>query len=138
MRSEIFTRQAARAVDPPGKGPEWLLGNALVATVRRRRRDLSVLKVIGFSPRHVSMTVAWQASFMALVGVVLGLPLGVAVGRWSWGVVANGAGVVNHPVVPLGMLAAVGAGALFVANLVAAIPGRLAARARPALGLRAE
>jgi ABC-type antimicrobial peptide transport system permease subunit len=47
-------------------------------------------------------------------------------------------GIDSPPVVPLAAVLAVAAGALVVANLVAAVPGRAASRLRPATALRSE
>ena len=57
---------------------------SLGAAVRRRRRDLAVLKTLGFTRRQLSATVAWQASIDALVGIVIGVPFGVFAGRALW------------------------------------------------------
>lgn len=43
------------------------VAHALVTSVRRRRRDLAVLKTLGFVRGQVSQTVAWQATTFALV-----------------------------------------------------------------------
>jgi hypothetical protein len=112
-------------------------GHALVTAVRRRRRDLAVLGTLGFVRRQVSATVAWQATTLAVVGLVVGVPLGLALGRWAWVLVADGLGVSTRVTVPL-TVALVVPGALLVANLVAFVPGRIAARTRPAVVLRAE
>jgi ABC-type antimicrobial peptide transport system permease subunit len=113
------------------------LGHALVTSVRRRR-DLAVLKTLGFVRRQVSATVAWQATTFAAVALLLGLPLGVATGRWAWVLVNQGLGSPAGPVTPaLAVLAAVPA-TLLVANLVAAVPARAAAATRPAVVLRSE
>jgi len=69
---------------------------------------------------------------------MVGLPLGVIAGRWLWLVFARQLGVAAEVVVPvLPLLAAIPL-TLVVANLVAAMPGRSAARLRPAAALRAE
>jgi hypothetical protein len=60
------------------------LGIMLAASVRRRRRDLAVLKTLGFTRRQLAVTVAWQASVAAIVGIVVGVPTGLALGRWLW------------------------------------------------------
>ena len=114
------------------------VAHALVTSVRRRRRDLAILKTLGFGRGQVSQTVAWQATTFALLAAVVGVPLGVAGGRWAWRLVAGQLGVVSGPVVPPLPVLAVAAGALVVANLVAAGPGRAAARIRPAVALRSE
>ena len=112
--------------------------HALVTSVRRRRRDLATLKTLGFTRGQVSATVAWQATTFALVAAAVGVPLGLAGGRWAWRLVADQLGVVSGPVVPPLPVLAVAAGALALANLAAAGPGWTAARIRPAVVLRAE
>lgn len=114
------------------------LGHLLVTSVRRRRRDLAVLKTLGFVRRQVSATVAWQATTLAAVALLVGLPLGVAAGRWAWVLVNQGLGSPAGPVTPtLAVLALVPATVL-AANLVAALPARVAAATRPAVVLRSE
>ena len=54
------------------------VGQALVTAVRRRRRDLALLKTLGFDRRQVQATVAWQATTMGVVGLLVGIPIGVA------------------------------------------------------------
>ncbi|HTZ30183.1 MAG TPA: FtsX-like permease family protein [Streptosporangiaceae bacterium] len=114
------------------------LGLALVASVRRRRRDLALLKTLGFTRRQLVMTVAWQSTVVAVVGLVIGIPLGIAVGRWLWIAFAHTLSTVPDPVVPASPVALAAVGALALANLVAALPGRSAARTPAALLLRAE
>jgi len=114
------------------------LGLTLLASVRRHRRDLAVLKTIGFVPRQVAATVAWQATTLAVGALVVGVPFGIAVGRWTWRLLASGLGSVSPPIVPAVAVLAVVPAALVTANLLAAGPGWLAGRVRPAEALRAE
>lgn len=114
------------------------LAHALITTVRRRRRDLTILKTLGFVRRQVSATVAWQATTMTVVGLAAGLPLGAAAGQWTWRVFAGNLGIVPEPVLPLVALIVTVPAAILLTNLVAAVPGRVAARTRPGPGLRWE
>ena len=114
------------------------LGITLGASVKRRRRDLALLKSLGFTRRQLAVTVAWQASVAAVVGIVAGVPVGIALGRWLWDLFARDIYAVPHPTVPVGEVAVVALVALCLANLVAAVPGRMAARTPTALVLRAE
>ncbi|MBV8387395.1 MAG: hypothetical protein JO155_11435, partial [Acidimicrobiia bacterium] len=82
--------------------------------------------------------VAWQATTLAVVAMAIGLPLGVAAGRWAWIVFARSIGIVPAPEVPILVLLLVVPGTVVVANLVAVVPGELAARLRPGRALRAE
>ena len=114
------------------------LGLALVTSVRRRRRDLALLKTLGFTRRQLAATVGWQSTVVAVVGLVIGVPLGIAAGRWLWILFAHALSTVPEPVVPAGPVAVATVAALVLANLVAALPGRSAARTPAALLLRAE
>jgi hypothetical protein len=112
--------------------------HALVTSVRRRRRDLAVLKTLGFVRGQVAATIAWQATTSAVVALGVGLPLGVVVGRWAWQLTASQLGVDSGPIVSPLAIAAAAAGTVLVANLVAATPGWAAGRLRPATTLRSE
>jgi hypothetical protein len=114
------------------------LGLTLTASVRRRRRDLALLKTLGFTPRQLATAVAWQASVAATVGIVIGVPAGIALGRWLWTLFARAIYAVPQPSVPVLEIVLVGIGALVLANVVAAFPGRIAARTSTAFVLRAE
>jgi hypothetical protein len=114
------------------------LAHALFTAVRRRRRDLAVLKTLGLRRGQLRATVGWQASVLALIAALVGLPIGVAAGRWAWRVFADQLGIVFVPVVPVLLVVAVVPAALIVANLVAAVPGYLAARTQAAAVLRSE
>jgi hypothetical protein len=114
------------------------LAHLLVSSVRRRRRDLAVLKTLGFVRGQVSAAVAWQATTVAVVALAAGLPLGVALGRWTWSLLIDRIGLVAEPVTPWPALLAGVLATVLVANLVAAWPGRMAARTRPAVALRSE
>jgi hypothetical protein len=114
------------------------VGHALVLTVRRRHRDLAVLKALGLGPREVAATVAWQATLLVGAGLVVGVPLGVAAGIWSWTVVTSAMGLDNRPEVPLALVVATIPIALVAASLVALGPARSAARTKVATALRVE
>ena len=111
--------------------------HALVQTVHRRRLELGVLRAIGFTRGQVAGSIGGQASAVALVGAGLGLPLGIAVGRWLWTVVADGLGVAPVPQVALPLLALVPA-AVAIAALVGLALGFYAGRTSAAVALRAE
>lgn len=114
------------------------LGITLLTSVRRHGRDLAVLKTVGFVRRQVSATVAWQATTLAIGALILGVPAGVALGRWTWRLVASGAGSVAPPVVPLLAVLAVIPATILIANLLAGGPAWAAGRVQPARVLKAE
>jgi FtsX-like permease family len=114
------------------------LGLTLFASVRRRRRDLAVLKTLGFTQRQLADTVAWQATVAAVIGIAAGVPLGIALGRWLWTLFARQIYAVPEPAIPVSTVILLSLGTLVLINLVAAVPGRAAARTPTALALRAE
>lgn len=114
------------------------LAHTMATSVRRRRRDLAILKTLGFERRQIRATVAWQATALTLVATSIAIPAGIALGRWTWQLLANQISVVPQAVVPALLIAGMGMAALILANAIAAIPGRTAARLQPALILRTE
>jgi ABC-type antimicrobial peptide transport system permease subunit len=115
-----------------------VIAYGLLTAIARRRRDLAILKVMGFVRGQVRRAVAWQASALTFFSIAIAIPIGITVGRYGWRLFADQFGVVPDPVVPpylLGMLIPLG---LILANLIAIIPARAAARTKPALVLREE
>ena len=96
------------------------------------------MKSLGFIRRQLRQVVAWQATTIAGIALLIGLPAGVAAGRWAWRVFAAQLGVLPEPAAPLITILIAIPAALALANLVAAAPGRAAARAQPATILRSE
>ena len=74
--------------------------HGLVVVLRRRRRDLAVMQAVGFSGRQVLGSVGVQATTIALVGLVAGIPLGLAIGRTGWRLTATELGVAAPPALP--------------------------------------
>jgi hypothetical protein len=70
--------------------------------------------------------------------LLIGLPLGIIVGRWIWILFARQLGIIPEPVAPPIALALLVPATVLVANLVAAWPARLAGRIPPAVALRTE
>jgi ABC-type antimicrobial peptide transport system permease subunit len=114
------------------------LGHVLVTGVRRRRRDLAILKVVGMRQGQLLRVVSWQAAALTAVALAIGVPLGIVAGKWSWSLFAGSVGVATDPSIPFLLLLAVAVVALLLAALSATIPGRAAARVRPAAVLRNE
>jgi hypothetical protein len=114
------------------------LALALVALVRRTRRELALLRVLGFERRQLVGAVAWQASLVAAIGSVVGVLLGVVLGRWLWTLFAEQIDAVPAPAVPLLAVGVVVLGTIVLANAIAVLPGLSAARSKASLALRAE
>jgi hypothetical protein len=115
-----------------------VLAQLAVVSGRRRRRDFAVLKALGLLRRQVSEVTAWQVSTLAGLALLIGLPLGVAAGRWSWQLFAAGLGVPADASPPVTLLLVMVPAVLIIANAVALWPGRSAARVSPARVLRTE
>jgi hypothetical protein len=114
------------------------LAQTLMTSIRRRRRDLSILKTLGFSSAQVRGAVAWQATTFVVVAMAVGMPLGAAAGRLVWSGFANHLGALSEPVTPPVALLVTVPAAILVANLIAAVPAAIASRLRPAVVLRME
>lgn len=99
------------------------LVHSTVATVRWHRRDLGVLRAIGFTARQLRTAIAVQMGVISLVGVVFGAVGGVIVGRVVWRLTVDRVSVPFAPVVPGVEVALVVLLTLAIAQL-AAIPSR--------------
>jgi hypothetical protein len=119
-------------------GAVLALGLTVTASVRRRRRDLALLKTLGFTRHQLSAAIACQSTVAAIIGVVVGTPLGIVIGRQLWVLFAHNLDAVPDPTAPVLSVLLVAIGALVFANVVAALPGRSAARTPTGLVLRAE
>lgn len=112
------------------------LAHLLVVSVARRRRQMALLKTLGFVRRQIVATTCWQAVTVTLVGVIPGLPIGIATGNLLWRLFATHLGAVPEAVTPVGLIGAV-TGVIIAGGIVLAlIPAALAARVRPAEALR--
>jgi hypothetical protein len=114
------------------------LALTVLTSVRRRRRELALLKTLGMTRRQLRAIVAWQTTLTLLIALVVGVPLGVAAGRWAWHGFAGSLGVAPVTVVPVLLLAAGCAAVLLAGNLLASVPAAMAARTPAAGTLRTE
>jgi predicted lysophospholipase L1 biosynthesis ABC-type transport system permease subunit len=102
----------------------------LVVSVVRRRREMGLLKALGFVNAQVGATVLWQATTVALVGIVIGIPLGIVVGRVVWNAFATNLGAVPVATVPALTIVVLAIGVFVVANVLATLPALTSARKR--------
>jgi ABC-type antimicrobial peptide transport system permease subunit len=140
---DVANLSAVRSLPPALAAFLFLLavaavGHALATSVRRRRHDLGTVRSLGFLRRQVGQAVVIQSGTLLAIGVVAGTPIGVALGRVVWRVVADGLGVEAAPAVPVVILAALVPAAAVVAVVVATLPARTATRLRTVDALRAE
>ena len=109
-------RSSARRL-PSAPSARWLL--ILTASVRRRRRDLALLKTLGFTRRQLAAVVGWQSTVAVAIGVIIGTPLGIVVGRFLWDGFAGEIHVVPASTAPVSTILLIALGALLVANIAA-------------------
>jgi ABC-type antimicrobial peptide transport system permease subunit len=110
----------------------------LLSSARRRRRDLAVLRAMGFTRGQVRATVAWQAVVLTGAALVIGIPAGILCGRVAWRIFTSQIGILPVVEVPLLSLVILVTLGLVLAVSVAAVPGEAAVRIRPADVLRTE
>ena len=114
------------------------VAHLLATSVRWRRRDLATLRALGMTRGGARSILAMQGTAVALIGLTVGIPLGVAVGRNGWRLITSRVPLsFVGPIALVSILVLVPA-ALAIVNLLAVWPGHAAARLRPAEVLRAE
>ena len=114
-----------------------VLAQFTLASARRRRRDYAVLKVLGMFRRDLGAVAFWQVATVTAIALAIGVPLGIAGGRWAWQLFANQAGLPGDAITPLPMLWMIPA-TLAVAALVALPAARSVAGVPAAATLRSE
>ncbi|MEO6628052.1 MAG: FtsX-like permease family protein, partial [Aquihabitans sp.] len=108
------------------------------AVVRRRRSELALYRILGFTPSQVRWTLLGQGALVASVAIVFGMTLGIAAGRTLWRLFATQLGVVPEPIQPARALV-IAAVATLVTGVAAALgPAIAASRVPPAIGIRSE
>ena len=96
--------------------------HVLVVSTTRRRREMGLLRSLGFVRRQVALSVYWQTTTVALIGIVIGVPAGIAVGRSVWGVFARSLGVPAVTVATVWVIVVVAVATLVVSILLAVGP----------------
>jgi hypothetical protein len=114
------------------------VGHLLVTAVRRRSRELAILKVIGFDRAQMRTTVILQALLVTVLGVLIGAPLGLAVGRTAWTIVTSQIQAVNLPNFPIADLSIIVPVALVFTAFLSLLPANRAATVSPATILHSE
>ncbi|WP_061294765.1 ABC transporter permease [Herbidospora cretacea] len=114
------------------------VGHVLTTAVRRRAQEVAVLRALGLTPGQARWIVVTQAGVLAVTGLAFGVPLGVALGRTLWRLVADLWPVHYQPPVAFWALVLAAPIALLTAVVLALWPGRALTRLRVADILRAE
>ena len=105
--------------------------HTITVSCRRRRGEFVILRTLGFRRRQVITTAVAQSLAIAVLGLVIGIPAGVIVGRAVWSGLAGDLGVIDPASTPWVLLVLVVPVTVAIAALVAWPPGYRAARARP-------
>ena len=114
------------------------IAHLLLTSVRRRRRDLAILRALGFTGGQVRAAVSWMAVTLTAVALVIGIPVGLLCGRQAWRFFAGQLGISDVTRIPVLSFVLLAVAGLALAVAVAALPGASASRVRPAEALRAE
>jgi putative ABC transport system permease protein len=112
------------------------LGVVMVRSVRERRRQIGMLRAMGFPSRVVRGAFLMEAGFVAVQGIVTGVVLALVV---SYQLLTNSDTFGEQGldfVVPWAALAVLVAGALGASVAATAVPAQQASRIRPAAALR--
>ena len=81
------------------------------------------MKALGHARRQVAAITAWQVSTLTGLALLVGLPLGIAAGRWSWALFAGGLGIPADAITPVARVLLMVPAVILVANAVAFWPG---------------
>jgi hypothetical protein len=114
------------------------VGHALAIAVRRRRRELAVLRALGLTRRQARMVVVTHGSVLGGIGLAVGVPLGIVLGRGLWRAVAEFTPLAYRPPLAILALLLIGPVTVLAANLLAVWPGQRAVGLRPAQVLHTE
>jgi hypothetical protein len=114
------------------------LTHVLVSSARRRRRDFAILSAIGLDRRRARLTLNAQGTAIGLVGLLVGVPLGVAAGRVIWRLVTERVPLADVPPFALVATLLILPATALVANGLALWPGYRVAHLRASEELRAE
>ena len=114
------------------------LSFVLVTSGRTRRNEFAVLRAMGLGTLASRSIVYWQATAIAVVGLVVGVPLGIVVSSWGWRQVTSRVPLLYVTPFTLAVVALAIPIALVLANVVATWPARWISSLRPAETLRAE
>jgi hypothetical protein len=114
------------------------LSHVLITSSFRRRHDFAVLRALGLDRRRTRLVLNSQGTAIGLVGLIIGLPVGVALGRVAWRLVTDQVPLANVAPFALTAVLLIVPITVIVVNVLALWPGRRLARLRAAEVLRTE
>src|SRR5204862_120844 len=92
------------------------------------RRDLAVVKVLGFVRGQTSRTVMWEAATLAVGGLVVGVPLGILGANVTWRAFSDALGIEPNGSVPLASYAGIVIGVMLGAAAIGLLCAMVARR----------
>ncbi len=104
------------------------VGHAQIVGARRRRHELATLRALGLRRGQIRSVVRWNTVATVVIGIVLGAPIGLAIGRTAWQLMVGGLGVIDDPGIPWRTLVMLAPVAVVLALVLAWWPGRQAVR----------
>jgi len=114
------------------------VGHALTTSVSRSRREVASLRALGTTGPQLRRTVVAHGVTVGGIGLVLGVPLGVALGRVAYVDAAEGVGALARPAVPAVALVTLAVVAMLAVLVIAIWPGHRIAHLPPGPSLRDE
>jgi putative ABC transport system permease protein len=103
--------------------------NTLLISVMQRTREIGLLRAVGMTTRQVATMIVIESSFIALVGAVLGIALGLAGARWPLALhVAQVAGYRLPLHIPWATVGVAVAASVLIGAVASVLPARRAAR----------
>jgi hypothetical protein len=112
--------------------------HTLAVSSRRRRHEMGILRAIGFSRRQLAHAVSTHGVTIGVCAVLIGVPLGLAAGRWVWVAHASHIGISTSVYAPVAIVIGVAIAAIVLTWAIAVVTGRRAIRSRITTALRVE
>jgi hypothetical protein len=113
------------------------LAHAVSVGLRSRSGDLATMQALGITRRAAAGVVGTHVGVLVAAALLVGLPLGLGLGRTVWRLIAEDAHVIVRPAWPPEVAVVVGVAVVVAAGLAAIATWRVA-RMRPAVLLRTE
>lgn len=114
-----------------------VVAQVVVGSTHARRTELGVLWALGLRPRQIRWAIVIQATATLGLALVLGIPVGIALGRAAWRAYALSLGTKPEVNLATGWLVATVIGLVVVASLMGLV-GSVRARRQFAAALRRE
>jgi ABC-type antimicrobial peptide transport system permease subunit len=114
------------------------LAGVLLSCARRRRPEFAVLRALGMTRGNIRTVLSSLGTSIGLFGLVVGIPLGLAVGRLGWRAIAERVPLSVVPPLALAAALLLVPVTLITANVLTLWPGRVSLSRSPAEELRVE